>query len=130
MARRNDLLGVAGAETIIGTGVKLRGNLASEGDILVDGTLAGNIKTRGNLNIGVNAHVTGDVSAESVTVAGQLDGNIRAADATTIAETGQITGDIITTRLHVGMGAIFIGTSKMKPVQVKEVASREFAEGE
>lgn len=129
MAKKHDLLGVAGADTIIGTGVKLRGNLASEGDILIDGTLVGNVKSRGNCNIGVNAHVTGDVSAESLTIAGQLDGNIRAASDTTIAETGQVTGDITTGRLHIDMGAVFIGTSKMKAVQASEIAARELNEG-
>jgi cytoskeletal protein CcmA (bactofilin family) len=129
MAKKHDLLGVAGADTVIGTGVKLRGNLVTEGDILIDGTLTGNVKSRGNLDIGVNAHVTGDVSAESITVAGQLDGNIRATGDTTIAETGQVTGDIATGRLHIDMGAIFIGTSKMKVIQASEVATRELNEG-
>lgn len=124
MAKKQDLLGVVGAETVIGSGVKLRGNLVSDGDIIVDGALAGNIKTKGNLTIGVNAHVTGDVTADSVSVAGHLDGNVRASDSTTIAETGQVNGDIATGRLHIDMGAIFIGASKMKPVEASEIADR------
>ncbi len=128
MAKRHDLMGVAGADTVIGSGVKLRGNLVSEGDIIVDGTLAGNIKTRGNLTIGVNAHVTGDVIADNLTVAGLLEGHVRAADATTIAETGQVKGDITTGRMRIDMGGIFIGISKMKQVEVTELADRESLE--
>jgi cytoskeletal protein CcmA (bactofilin family) len=72
MARRthDDALGVAGADTVIGTGVTVTGDVSSESDIVIDGTLRGSVKAGGNVTIGVNAQVNGNVAGTNVTVAG------------------------------------------------------------
>jgi cytoskeletal protein CcmA (bactofilin family) len=116
MARKthDDAFGVTGAETVIGTGVIVAGDLASESDIAVDGTLDGAIKAGGNVTIGVNAIVRGDVHAVNVTLAGQLKGNITAEGEVAIRETGQIKGDIKAASLSINAGAIFIGRSLME----------------
>jgi cytoskeletal protein CcmA (bactofilin family) len=124
MAKKPELFHVSGSDTIIGSGVKLRGNLVSEGDIAVDGRMVGNIKGGGNVAIGVNAHVTGDVSGTTVSVAGHLSGNIKALDAASIMSTGAVHGDIDATRLEIGMGGVFIGMSKMKAAEATEVLDR------
>jgi cytoskeletal protein CcmA (bactofilin family) len=124
MAKKSDLFGTTGVDTVIGSGVRMRGNLTSEGDISIDGRLVGNVKSGGHLTIGVNAQVTGDVSATSVTVGGRLDGNIKAIDTTHILSTGHVYGDIDTGNLEIGLGGVFIGLSKMKPVEATEIADR------
>ena len=83
------------AETIVGTSVKLKGNLQSNGDITVDGSVNGEIKTKGTVNIGPNANVIANVKAKKVTVAGTVQGNIEAVERLTITETGRVYGDII-----------------------------------
>jgi cytoskeletal protein CcmA (bactofilin family) len=116
MARKShdDALGVAGAETVIGTGVVVRGNLASESDITVDGTLDGNIKSGGNVTIGVNANVKGDIEATNATVAGALHGNITVEGEAGILETGQVRGNIKSSGLAIASGGVFIGRSIME----------------
>ena len=54
MARQGDVLGVAGAETVISSGVVLKGNLRSDGDVVIDGTLTGEIRAAGDATIGIN----------------------------------------------------------------------------
>jgi cytoskeletal protein CcmA (bactofilin family) len=117
MARRthDDALGVAGAETIIGTGVTVRGNLASESDITIDGLLTGDIKTQGDVTVGVNAQIEANIEATNVTVAGSLKGDVTASGEATIRETGQVKGDIRAAGLAIASGGIFIGRSIMKP---------------
>lgn len=116
MARRthDDAFGVAGADTVIGTGVEVHGDLASESDIIVDGILVGAIKAGGNVTLGVNSVVKGNIEATNVTVSGQLQGNVAATDELTIRETGQLKGDIKVGGLTVMSGAIFIGRSVMQ----------------
>lgn len=118
MARRShdDALGVAGAETVIGTGVTVKGELVSESDIIVDGTLNGNITTQGDVTLGVNAIVTATVRGANVTVAGRLIGNIEASGDTTIRETGQVEGDISSAGLSISQGGVFVGRNVMKIV--------------
>lgn len=110
----DDALGMAGAETIIGTGVSVQGQLASDADIIIDGTLKGDIKTNGDLTIGVNASITADVQAVNVVIAGNLIGNITASGEATIRETGQVKGDIQCSSLSIVPGGIFLGRSLME----------------
>ena len=116
MARRthDDAFGAAGADTVIGTGVEVHGDLTSESDIIVDGILDGALKAGGNVTLGVNAVVKGNIEATNVTVSGQLHGNVIALDDLTIRETGQIKGDIKVGGLTVMSGAILIGKCIMQ----------------
>ncbi len=115
MARRthDDALGVAGAETVIGTGVVVNGNLASQSDIAVDGTLTGNIQTEGDVTVGMNANIKGNVTGTNIMVAGIVHGNVTASGETSIRETGSVTGDIKATSLAVSSGGTFVGRSIM-----------------
>jgi len=114
------------AETIVGTSVKLKGNLRSDGDITVDGSVNGEIKTKGVVNIGVNAHVIANVKAKRVVVSGTVQGNIEATEQLNITETGRIYGDIVANVLSISAGAIFTGKStmmeKIKPQETEPIA--------
>lgn len=116
MARKTleDALGVAGSETIIGTGVTVRGNLHSESDITIDGQLNGDIKTTGDVTIGMNGRVTANIQGANVSVAGNLTGNIKASGEVSIRETGHVEGDITAMGLAISSGAVFIGRSIME----------------
>ena len=125
MARKNDLLGVAAAETVIGAGVKLKGNLAGDGDMMVDGLISGNLKSAGNISVGVNAIVKADIEAVNVAVLGQVDGNIKAAQETRIGETGRVKGNITTGTLAIEAGAIYAGTTVMTQANPTVLGSEE-----
>jgi cytoskeletal protein CcmA (bactofilin family) len=116
MARKShdDALGVAGAETIIGTGVVVHGNLKSQSDIVIDGVLDGTISTSGNITIGVNAQITANIQAANATIAGSLKGNVKADGEATILETGHVEGDISSAGLAISTGGTFIGRSFME----------------
>ena len=117
MARKphEDALGVTGAETVIGTGVTVTGNLTSESDIVINGTLDGKIETIGDVVIGVNAVINANVSGSNITIAGTLKGNILAQGVATIRETGHVSGDIKSSGIAISPGGIFIGRSIMSP---------------
>jgi cytoskeletal protein CcmA (bactofilin family) len=63
--------------SIIGGNVLINGNLASAGEIFVEGQVEGNIRGV-NVTIGDSAIVKGEIIAERVSVHGQLYGTIRA----------------------------------------------------
>jgi cytoskeletal protein CcmA (bactofilin family) len=121
MAKKTAVFNVGSIDTVIGSGVRLKGNLSSEGDIAIDGALVGNIKSGGHVTIGVNGRIVGHIQGTSIQTAGRIEGNLTALDSVTLAETAQVSGDIDTTHLEIGMGAIFIGTSKMKPAEATEI---------
>lgn len=108
-----DALGVAGAETVIGTGVRLKGNLKTESDLAIDGQLQGDISADGDVSIGVNARIHGNVTGRNITIAGEVEGNVQAQEEISILATGQIRGDLRANALSINSGGIFIGNSRM-----------------
>jgi cytoskeletal protein CcmA (bactofilin family) len=102
-----------GAETIVGTSVKLKGNLHSSGDIIVDGSVSGELKTKGSVIVGPNANILANIKAQNVQISGMVQGNIEASDKIQITETGRVVGDISAAVLNIAPGAIFSGNSKM-----------------
>ena len=113
MARRDDLLTSTASDTVIAASVRIKGNLESDNDIAVDGTLDGNIKAGGNITIGVNAIIKGSLSGANITIGGQVFGNIKASGETVITESGRVEGDLVCSSLGISPGAIFLGLSKM-----------------
>lgn len=111
MARKDDALGVSGFETVIGAGVVVRGHLTSEGDVLINGAIDGDVHTTGDVTIGGNGHLKGNITALNVTVAGQLEGNILAEGEVGIRETGRVHGDITAAGLSITSGGMFSGRS-------------------
>src|SRR5437868_14142530 len=98
MAKKTDVFNVASVDTVIGSGVRLRGNLSSEGDIALDGVLTGNITSGGHVTVGVNGRIDGHIQAATAQVAGHVEGNIKALDSVSLMDSGQIHGDIDTGR--------------------------------
>lgn len=126
-----------GAETIVGTSVKLKGNLKSDGDIIIDGIVTGELKTKGSVIIGKNANIIANIKAKDIIISGAVQGNVEATDRLDITETGRVVGDISATVLSVAAGALFAGNSKMndshreaaiEPVMEEEVEVIEIEE--
>jgi cytoskeletal protein CcmA (bactofilin family) len=100
-------LGRPGMPTIIGADFRVKGDISCEGDIQLEGTVDGNIKSV-RLTVGETGIVNGDVNAEGVRVQGKVVGTIR-AKTVDLAGTGHVTGDILHERLSVENGAFLNG---------------------
>jgi len=120
--RKDELVTGGVAETVVGTSVKLKGNLKSDGDITVDGSVNGEIKTKGTVTIGPNANIIANVHAKNINVAGTIQGNVVATDRLSISESGRIYGDIAANILSISAGALFSGKSTMSEnIKVPEI---------
>ena len=124
MVRRShdDALGVVGAETVIGAGVSVKGEIFSESDIMIDGTVNGIISTSGDVIVGVNANIKANIKAGNVTIAGHVIGDVVASGEAMIRETGQVQGDITASGLAITSGGIFVGRSHMQPQANPEIS--------
>jgi len=123
--RKEQVIGITGNETIIGAGVKVKGNLTSEHDMIIDGILVGNIKTKGALTVGVNSIIKGNLVGRDITISGQLDGDIKATNLAAITETGRVRGNIACSEIAIASGAIFLGTNIMTMVEPAQSLSEE-----
>lgn len=107
--------------SIISTDMKIVGDLTSEGEIQVDGTVEGDIKSK-HLLIGEPAHITGEIVAEVVEVYGTIHGQIKAT-AVSLAKTAHVVGDILHDNLSIEKGAFLEGHCKRMP-EKKEANER------
>ncbi|OGM89173.1 hypothetical protein A3J77_00635 [Candidatus Wolfebacteria bacterium RBG_13_41_7] len=101
------------AETIIGPSVKVKGNFQGEGNIIIEGTVEGNVKTSQNLLVGNKAKITANVEAGEAKIGGEIMGNIKVKGYLELAATAKILGDIEAAQVSIERGAIFNGKCSM-----------------
>jgi|SRR3989344_3079725 len=115
-------------ESVIGPSVRVEGDLISEGNLQVEGTVSGKVNTSRDLFVGESARIQADISAQNATVAGVIEGDIKVAGTLVLLETGKVLGNIFCEKLGVREGAFFSGQVSMersdmatlKDIQVKE----------
>lgn len=96
--------------SIISRDLNIVGDLTSEGEIQVDGTINGDIRTN-VLIIGESARIKGEVVADTVRIMGSVDGQIK-AKAVKLAATAHVVGDILHEDLSIETGAFLEGHCK------------------
>ena len=101
---RNDLNGFS-------RDVAIKGALQCTGDLVIDGHLEGEVQVDGQLSIGENGQVMGEVRALTVIVFGRVKGNISAEDRCEVRSSAAIEGDICAGSLSIEDGAAFNGRS-------------------
>ena len=101
-------------ETTIGPSVKVEGDLNTNDNIRIDGTVTGTVKTKANLNVGPTAVIDASVEAGSAMIAGKITGNITVRDRLELESSAQVEGDIVAGSLQIAAGAIFNGKCEMK----------------
>ena len=105
--------------SVITEGLHVTGNLASGGELLVDGSVTGDIHVRG-LTIGTSGKVEGKIVAEEIRVSGAVEGQI-SAKTVTIGRTARVTGDVLHDVLSIESGAEFQGRCQRRPASELEV---------
>lgn len=103
--------------TIISNGVKIEGKVSSTGNIRVDGSLQGDLNSRGNVTVGEQADIKGEIVANVVTIGGKVVGTINAKEKLILESKCSLKGDIVTKVLVIEAGAKFDGKSNMGDVR-------------
>lgn len=95
--------------TILGKGSSITGDLRINGFVRLDGDIDGNLETDGNVIIGDNARIRGDVKAKSVIISGIVVGNIIAQEGIKILSEAAVLGDVISRKVQIDDKATFNG---------------------
>jgi cytoskeletal protein CcmA (bactofilin family) len=98
---------------VLSTGVSIKGNLKSSGELLIDGEVEGKIDSTGVLTIGEHAQIKGEIKAKSVKVRGTVKANIVASERCELAAGCTLHGDVEAPRLVVNENATFLGSAKV-----------------
>lgn len=102
------------SESIVGPSVKIEGDLKSQGNLRIDGTVTGKVKTSQNLYVGESANISADIEAENAVIGGIVQGNVKVSGALVLGKNGRLTGDMVCGTLQVEEGAYFAGKCQMK----------------
>jgi cytoskeletal protein CcmA (bactofilin family) len=92
---------------------QIKGDIVSEADFRIDGSLEGSLKTTGKLIIGKEGKIIGEVHCSNADVEGKFSGQLLVADSLTLKATSNVVGEVSTNKLIVETGALFNATCSM-----------------
>ncbi|MDA9584640.1 polymer-forming cytoskeletal protein [Flavobacteriaceae bacterium] len=99
---------------VVAKNTAIIGDIISEGDFRIDGTLEGNIKTKGRVIIGISGSVKGKIDAVNSDIEGKFSGDLLVQETLTIKATAIISGDVVIGKLSVEPGATFNASCSMR----------------
>lgn len=108
---------------LIGNGTTIKGEITAAGDIRVDGTIIGSMKSTGKVVIGQQGIVEGDILCNSADISGRVKGTIKVDELTTLKSTSRLEVELYTKQLFIEVGAIFTGKCDMSQ-QVTETPKK------
>ena len=100
-------------ETVVGPSVNVEGDFASEGNIIVKGSVAGSVRTSRHLSVEQGAKILANVRAGSAQIAGEVRGNVKIKETLELTSTARVLGDVEVKTLVVAAGALIYGKLQM-----------------
>jgi cytoskeletal protein CcmA (bactofilin family) len=98
---------------VVGANITFKGEITGDEDVLVEGTIEGQIRISRELRVGPRGKVKASVSAQSVIISGELVGDCDATGRVEIQATGRLMGNIRAPKVVITEGAVFRGNSDM-----------------
>ena len=106
--------------TTLGPSLTVTGDITSQEDIVVHGTVKGTITMQqGALVIALQGTAEASVEGSTITVQGTVAGDLSASDKLELAETAKVSGTIMTPSLVLRDGAVFNGMVDMATQKAK-----------
>jgi cytoskeletal protein CcmA (bactofilin family) len=103
----------ASSACTIGAKTRLKGELAGDEDVLVEGEVEGQVRLTRDLRVAPGGVLKAAVAARSLIVAGEVQGDCQVTERVEIQATGRVAGNIKAPRIIIAEGAVFRGTSDM-----------------
>ncbi|SHI44857.1 bactofilin family protein [Lutispora thermophila] len=100
-------------DTLIGKNTGIEGTLTAEGTVRIDGKMKGDVTLLGNLIVGEDGSIKGNIKADSVILSGIVEGNVTVENHLHITSTAKLIGDINAKNIVIDEGAIFNGNCRM-----------------
>jgi cytoskeletal protein CcmA (bactofilin family) len=115
-----------GSATMICAGTALKGDVNSEVDLRIDGTIQGNVYCSSKVIIGATGHVEGNIEGQQADVMGRVTGNIAVREILQLRGQCTVNGNIHAEKLQIEPSATFNGQCKMgTPVKTAQIKVNE-----
>lgn len=100
----------SGMPSIVSPGLQITGNMVSDGDMQIEGSIEGDVKSR-VLTVGESGSINGQVEADQAFISGTVTGKIHARSVN-LAKSARVNGDIAHEMIAIEAGAMVEGTLK------------------
>ena len=94
-------------------GTKMVGDIITNSPFKINGVIEGNFVSKSNIEIGKSGVIRGNINCVEADIEGIIEGTLKVSGLLTLRKSSKVTGDILTNKLHIEEGAIFIGECKM-----------------
>jgi cytoskeletal protein CcmA (bactofilin family) len=118
----NERTAMPSGTSLIGTGTTITGDIASNGDIRIDGVLKGNIRGTAKILIGQDGVVEGDIEGQQADIMGRVEGKIVVRELLYLRSNAVIKGDIRAGKLQIEPTVVFNGQCQMGEASVVDMA--------
>lgn len=104
-----------GAISIIGAGMRIVGDVVTEGIVRVEGRIEGTVRAGKGVVLGKEGEVVGDIFTQDAVIGGRVEGRLVAESRLELQSTCQISGEIRARSQHLQLdeGARFNGQIQM-----------------
>ena len=103
-----------GERAVLGASILVKGDLAGEEDLIIQGSIEGKIQLSGNkLTVGQQGRVKADIYAKEICIEGEVNGNLFGEEKVTVRKSGNVKGNMISPRVSLEEGATFKGSIDM-----------------
>lgn len=107
---------------LIGNGTTITGDINSNGDVRIDGTLKGNLSISGKLVVGSSGNIEGNIICQNADISGEIHGKVTVSELLSLKASAKLLGDIVTGKISIEPSATFTGTCNMGAV-VKNITN-------
>ena len=101
-------------QNMIANGTVFEGDLKSEGDFRIEGTIKGTLITKGKVVVGSSGLIEGNLSCNNADVEGHIKGKLVISETLSLRASAHVDGDVQTGKLAVEPGATFNANCQMK----------------
>ena len=99
--------------SILGPEVEISGDVKVTGDLLIYGTVYGNIVSKGAVNSAKGSLIKGDINAENASISGTVEGNLDIQSKVVLGRNSYLTGNLKAAIITIEEGAKFDGMCSM-----------------
>jgi cytoskeletal protein CcmA (bactofilin family) len=102
-----------GEKTVLGKTIEIEGEIESDEDLVIQGTLRGKVVSKQDVTVDVGGNVEASITTRNLAISGRLKGNVEATARVELCKEGTMIGDVKAPRVVLADGSKFKGNIQM-----------------
>lgn len=95
-------------------GTTFKGDISSNGDFRIDGSLKGSLTSKGKLVVGPTGNIEGEVRCRNAEIFGKVKAKLFVDELLSLRTSADISGEVVYNKIAIEAGAKLVGTLTIK----------------